>query len=78
MTENELGIKLKEMYEVGLPKKEATTYIHLFGIKYADEIRKNKLNIAEIIRISGISSTYFAEVNKGIKLKKYVEVKCIE
>ncbi|MDR2547055.1 MAG: hypothetical protein LBC96_06015 [Lachnospiraceae bacterium] len=75
MTENELGLKLKEMYEIGLPKKEATTHIHLFGIKYASEIRSNGLNIQEIINISGISSSYFAEVNKGIKLSKYVELK---
>jgi len=75
LTENELGIKLKEMYEVGCPKKEAVTFIHLFGIKYADDIRSNRLNVAELIKVSGISPTYITEINKGIKLSKYVEIK---
>ena len=75
MTEYELGQKLKEMYEEGIQKKEKTTQIHLFGIIYADVIRGNNLNIVEIIKFSGISSSYNVEVNKGIKLSKYVELK---
>jgi len=74
MTEYELGTILKEMYETGLPKKEATTYIHLFGIKYANEIQNNRLSIPEIVRASGISVAYATEVHKGVRLGKYVEV----
>ena len=75
VTEHELGTKLKEMYENGARKKEAVTYAHLFGIKYAEEIRDNSLSIKEIIKISGIPDSYDVEVNNGIKLKKYVEIK---
>ena len=37
MTPTELGRILSEMYR-DAPKGEATTMIHLFGIRYVDEI----------------------------------------
>ena len=46
--------------------------IHLFGIEYGPCIRKNKYNINDIVRAAGISDSYFVEINKGIKLSKYV------
>lgn len=36
----ELGLILKEMYS-NAPNGEMVTQIHLFGVKYADEIREN-------------------------------------
>lgn len=74
MTTKELGNKLREMYE-NAPKGDSVTMIHLFGIKYADEILKNYHSRKEIIEISGISSSYLTEFNKGINLSKYVEPK---
>ena len=47
--------------------------IHLFGIKYSEEIMK--CGIAEVIKESGIFSTYRTELGKGIKLAKYVKVR---
>jgi hypothetical protein len=41
MTLNELGAKLKSMYE-NAPKVDVVTMIHLFGIKYAYEITIGK------------------------------------
>ena len=75
MTEYELGQILKEMYKKGVRMKEGAAHIHLFGIKYADEIRNNRLSIKEIIKYAGISSSYNVEVNKGINLAKYVVLK---
>ena len=74
MAEYELGQKLKEMYE-NAPKGEAVAFIHLFGIQYADEIRNNRYRSTNIVSASGLSKSYFAEVDKGIKLSKYVEIK---
>lgn len=74
MGEYELGQKLKEMYE-NAPKGDAVAHIHLFGIKYADEIRNNSYRSANIIAASGLAKSYFAEVDKGIKLSKYVQLK---
>ncbi len=71
MTLNELGIKLREMYE-NAPKGDSVAMIHLFGIKYAREIEKNNIVKKDIIEKSGISSSYLTELNKGMKLAKYV------
>lgn len=74
MTINELGNKLKEMYE-NAPKGDSVTMIHLFGIKYADEILNNNYSRKDIIEKSGISSSYLTELSKGMNLSKYVESK---
>ena len=71
MTLNELGFKLKEMYE-NAPKGDAVAMIHLFGIKYAAEIKNNEISKKEIIEVSGISSSYLTELTKGVKLSEYV------
>ena len=69
-----LGNELKQMY-VNAPKNEKTTMIHLFGIINGDTILDNYLNVKKIVRASGIHSSYQAEIRKGVKLSKYVEVK---
>lgn len=74
MTINELGNKLKEMYK-NAPKGDSVTMIHLFGVKYANEIIINNYSRKDIIAKSGISSSYLTELSKGINLAKYVESK---
>lgn len=75
MTIMELANELKNMYEKGIATKEQTTMIHLFGIKYAEEIRKNGYIPREILKYSDMPESYQVEINKGIKLAKYVEIK---
>ncbi|WP_394886664.1 HTH-like domain-containing protein [Clostridium butyricum] len=75
MTEVELGKELRRMYEKGVATKEQTTMIHLFAIKYAEEIRKNKYIPRNILKCAEMAESYQVEINKGIKLDKYVEVK---
>lgn len=71
MTIKELGRELREMY-LNAPKGDAVAMIHLFGIKYADEISNFENPKNEIIQVSGISQSYITELSKGIKLAKYV------
>ena len=73
MTIIELSNILKDMYENA--KLDKVAMIHLFAIKYANEIRTNKITPKEILSVAGMPASYFAEINKGIKLAKYVEVK---
>ena len=55
------------------PDGEKVLSIHLFGIKYADEIRD--MSLKDIVDRAGLPKSYKTEVRKGIKLAKYVEVK---
>lgn len=69
MDTTELRKLLCESYQ-NVQKTEKVTMIHLFGIKYAEEIKR--CGIAEIIKEAGIFSTYRTELGKEIKLAKYV------
>lgn len=75
MTIVELANELKRMYESGIPAKEQATIIHLFGIKYAEVIRKNGYTPRQILKYAGMPESYQVEINKGIKLSKYVVIK---
>ena len=77
MTVNELGKILSEMYK-NAPDNEKTLMIHLFGIRFAKEIRSGKITPLEIIKCTNkqysasLTESYQVEINKGIKLAKYV------
>jgi 5-methylcytosine-specific restriction protein B len=49
--------------------------IQLFGVKYAEEIISNGYAPKDILQHANISETYQTEINKGIKLAKYVTAK---
>jgi hypothetical protein len=74
MTEKELGKLLAEMYERA-PHGYQVANIHLFGIKYASIIENNKLRVSHIVNASGLNPSYSTEVQKGIKLSRYVVLK---
>lgn len=69
-----LGLILKTVYE-NAPSNEKSLMIRLFGIKFGRTIKENRMSIPTIIKYSGLSSSYQAEVNKGIGLSKYVQMK---
>lgn len=73
-TELSLGLILKTVY-ANAPSNEKSLMIRLFGIKFGKIIKDNHLSIPIIIKYSGLSSSYQAEVNKGIGLSKYVQMK---
>ncbi len=74
MTLIELGRILNEMYEEAVYGEKVAS-IHLFAIKYASVIKENSYKAKEIIETSGIKKSYVLEINEGLKLSKYVEVK---
>lgn len=73
MTSVELGEKLRKMYESKGVNK--TTMIHLFGIIYGDEVRNAGIPAIEIVKAARMPVSYQAEVNKGISLSRYVDLK---
>jgi hypothetical protein len=74
MTVVELGGILKDMYEKATDK-DHVAMIHLFGIKYSDEIISNGYTAKEIVKAAGMNESYATEISKGIRLGKYVSVK---
>ena len=63
---------LARMYRGALPKEQALS-THLFGIKYADEIRD--MSLKDIVVGAELPESYKTEIRKGINLAKYVEVR---
>ena len=73
MTKNELGNVLKEMY-FNSNRGETVAMIHLFGIKYASDIKKSGATCKEIAKLAQIPPSYATEISKGVKLAKYVKI----
>lgn len=73
MTVYELGNKLNQMYNT--PNEGKVAMIHLFGIMYAREIINAQLTAVDVIRASGLNESYKTEIQKGMNLANYVEVK---
>lgn len=72
MTENQLSDTLKIMYD-NAEENDKVCQIHLFGIKYANELDgANKQAIA--YQATGKKS-YGTEISKGIRLSQYVSIK---
>ncbi len=74
MTLQELSDELARMYH-DAPHREAKVMIHLFGIRYADQInqiRRSGASIRQIVQRSGIPLTYVTEVNNMVNLARYV------
>ena len=75
MTSEELAKELSEMYTTGAKRKERATMVHLFGIKYAEEIKRCGVSSADIAALAKIPASYGTEIRKGINLSIYVQVK---
>lgn len=65
MTVKELGLKLENMYK-NAPNGNKVTYIHYFGIKFAEEIKKN--SPSEIVKYANIPESYKIEIAKAVSL----------
>lgn len=64
---------LAEMYADGARSSERSVMVHLFAVKYADQIRE--MRPKDIVDGAGLPKSYHTEIRKGINLAKYVEVK---
>lgn len=74
MTLNELGETLSNMYQ-NAPNGDSVAMIHLFGIKYANQIRNLGASSKAIAKAAHINDSYGTEISKGVKLSKYVTPK---
>ncbi len=74
MTLQQLGKELNKMY-VESKDGESVVMIHIFGIKYASEIKESGESMKAIAKAAGIHESYATEISKGVKLAKFVIVK---
>ncbi|MGI3164863.1 HTH-like domain-containing protein [Pseudooceanicola sp. 200-1SW] len=75
MTRSTLVEALKALH-VSFSEREKTVAIHLFGIRYAEELEDlpmSELNL--VAEEAGLSSSYGTELRKMVRLSKYVEEK---
>lgn len=70
---NELAAKLRELYDN--TKKDKVAMIHLFGIRYGEIIRSNNVRVSDIVKIAKLNHYCVTELNKGINLAKFVNIK---
>ena len=71
MGPQELANELSRTYR-NARKGDAVTMIHLFGITYANQLRKSEESIQRIVERSDIPDSYHREVHKGMKLARFV------
>lgn len=74
MTLKELGTVLRDMYQ-GAAYGDQVVMIHLFAVKYAEQIAALNASCKDVALAAGMSESYGTEINKGVHLAKYVEVK---
>lgn len=69
-----LSKELKEMYQ-SANDGETVAMIHVFGIKFAKEIKNSGVSMKKIAQAAGIKESYATEISKGVKLSKFVVIK---
>lgn len=74
MTLQQLGEILNKMY-FGSKDGETAAMVHLFGIKYAIEIKELGTSMKAIAKTAGIRESYGTEISKGVKLAQFVVLK---
>ena len=70
----ELAEILRDMY-FNSEEGEAVAMIHLFGIKYAEDIQSLGVSKRAIAQAAGLEESYGTEISKGVKLSRYVYLK---
>lgn len=71
MEPEELARILKEMYEQSQNGQTALS-VHLYGIRYANGIRRAEVSPGNLAKLAGIPESYGAEINKGINFSRFV------
>jgi len=72
MNKDELADELRAMWEAA-PEGARSPMVHLFGIKYADELEG--MNLKDIAELAGRPRSMGTEIYKGSRLAQYVTVK---
>ncbi|OQP86670.1 hypothetical protein BTR14_09505 [Rhizobium rhizosphaerae] len=72
MNEEQAALILSQAYTEAEANRNQATSVHLFGIRYADQLAG--LSLSEILRQANMPSTYATEIRKGMKLAQFVNI----
>lgn len=72
MTIQDAAERLRNMYGTA-PENQKVVQIHLFGIRYADQL--DGMPLHELAERAGIPRSYGTEIRKGMNLARFVELK---
>lgn len=72
MTIEEAAKRLAAMYREA-PEREKSLSVHLFGIKYAEQI--DGIPAHDIAERADLPRSYGTEIRKGIRLARYVQLR---
>ena len=75
MTIEELAKELDLYYETGCALHDTNAFILCFAIKYASIIQANGYSAKDIVDKSSLSNSWATDMQKGIKLSKYVDLR---
>jgi len=73
MNEEQAAQFLLQAYNEAIERRGQVTAIHLFGIRYAEELAG--LSLAGILERAGMRASYATEIRKGMKLSQYVTLR---
>jgi len=73
MNEEQAAQLLLQAYNQAAATRGQATSIHLFGIRYAEDLAG--LSLAEILARARMPRSYATEIRKGMKLAQYVELR---
>ena len=73
MTLSDLARQLRDDYDGNGVAKGIAASVHLFGIRWADELEG--MSLRDLCVHAGIPVSYVVEISKGRNLAKYVEIK---
>lgn len=71
MSINELAVILHNAY-YNAPDKAKVTAVHLFGIRYSNDLRH--ISPDDLIKKADIPQSYHVEIRNGMNLAEYVEL----
>ena len=71
LTERDAAERLKRMYNNA--KGTKALQIHLFGIKYAEDLAD--LDVKAVVKAAGVPKSYPTEIRKMMKLARHVTLK---
>ncbi len=71
-TIQELGLILQDMYRNAENKMQVAS-IHMFGIKYGNNIIKNRFRSSDIIKEAGLNESYSTELQKALNIYRCLD-----